>query len=488
MGKAGKVGDGKVGDIQRVGRNLVAKFLGEFSVRLLGALSFFVLARYMGAGTFGSYLSALAFAGMFVVIHEAGFHLLLTREIARAPGIAVALSLRVGRIKAAASLLVCVIAPVAAWITGMDRHMVLLVGLASLAVNMASFVEMIGAIFQGLERMDAEAVVRTVHKVFLIAVPLGAWFVFSRTGYVLAGQAAASFAVLAIGAFLLSRMKAMAKVRRVYRDPAGIWKWLGEVWPLTAATLFSVLAARVDLVLLSRFRPMEDAGIFGAASRLLEFSQVLPALLVGVMFPVLSRMAVEKDSARRDRTYDRLFRWFIAMSFPVAVLQYTWSAGIVGICYGAGYVSSAGVLKVLSVSMFFSFIGYLFSNGLIASDRQKSFLFLTATVCAVNIGMNIWAIPRYGPEGAAWVRVASDGVFFALGLVFFSRLVRPVSFGAILRLGVPALLLLGLGRYFQWNHLAGTVSAAAYPVLLVFSGGLVSGDLVFLRKLVRGRD
>jgi len=454
----------------------------------LGALAFFILARYMGAGTFGSYLSALAFAGMFVVIHEAGFHILLTREIARVPGMAVALSIRVARIKAGASVAVCALAPVVAWLSGMDHHMVLLVGLASLAVNSASFVEMIGAVLQGRERMDAEAVVRTVHKIFLIAVPLGGWFIFHRTGLVLAGQAAASIMVLVIAVFLLRRMNVLAGVRRIYRESAGLWKWLREVWPLTVAALFSVLSARVDLVLLSRFRPMEDAGIYGAASRLLEFSQVLPAMLTGVMFPVLSRMAVERDSARRDRTYDRLFRWFTAFAVPAAILQYVWAEAVISVCYGAGYGPSTAVLEILSFAMFFSFMGYLFSNGLIASDRQRSLLVLTATVCAVNISLNFWAIPKFGPAGAAWVRVLSDIVFFAMGFGFFTRLIRKVAPVMLVRLAVPAVISVGLAWYFRGNPASGTLAAAIYPVLLVGSGGLVSDDLVFVRKLIRGKS
>jgi len=477
-----------MGDIQRVGRNLAAKFAGEFSVRLLGALLFFVLARFMGAGTFGSYLSAMAFAGMFVVIHEAGFHILLTREIARTPGQAVALSLRVARIKAVASVLVCIIAPIVASLSGMDRHMVLLVGLASLAVNAASFVEMIGAILQGRERMDTEAVVRTFHKLFLIGVPLGAWFVFHRTGFVLAGQALASILVLVIAAIYLGRMNSGPDSGRIRARLTGVWKWLYEVWPLTLAALFSVLASRVDLVLLSRFRPMEDAGIYGAASRLLEFAQVLPALFTGVMFPILSRMAVEKDSARRDRTYDRLFRWFAAISIPAAILQFIWADVVVGVCYGAGYSPSSSVLRILSLAMFFSFMGYIFVYGLIASDRQRSYLFLTATVCLVNVVANVWAIPLYGPSGAAWARVAGEFVIFALGFLLFSRKIRAVSLPVLFRLVIPAIVAVGGAWYLRGDLVGGSLAALAYPVLLVLSGGIIPDDFAFMKKIYRGKS
>ena len=475
-------------DLGRVRRNVVAKFAGEACVRGLGALTFFCLARLMGAEGFGSYVAALAYAGVFVVFHEAGLHFLLAREVARKHSAAGAHVRQVAVLKAVAALAVMAAAPAAAWLAGMPSGMVGLVALAALALNAASFVEMLGAALTGLERMDAEAVIRGAHKTAQFLLPIGAWLLARRAGWVLGAQAAASVLAAVVAFRWAARGGIVAADRRSTRGILrGAGPWLVEVWPLTAVAACTALVARVDLIFLSRFRPMAEAGWYGAASRLFDLVQVLPALLMGVLFPILSRLAVGDDAARRDRAYERLFRWLAALAVPAAILLHVWAGVIVGICYGPAFADSAGVLRLLAPAMGFSFLGYLFVNALIASDRQKAFLGVTLAGSSVSVVANLMLVPSWGPAGAAWARVLTEAVLLAGGLVVFRRFVHAVPVSLLARIVLAAAVSLTAAWAAGGSLAGGTLAALLYVPVLWALGAIGSDDFAFGLRLLRSR-
>jgi O-antigen/teichoic acid export membrane protein len=370
----------------------------------------------------------------------------------------------------------------------MAPGMVGLVAVATLALNAASFVEMLGAALQGLERMDAEAVIRGGHKAAQFLLPVAAWLLARRAGWVLAAQAAASAAALAVA---YGWVRARGFVPPARRSPGGfrrtIVPWLAEVWPLTAVAVCITLAARVDLIFLSRFRQMAETGLYGAASRLFELTQVFPALLTGVLFPVLSRLAVGDERARRDRTYERLFRWFAALAVPSAILLHVWAGAIVRVCYGDAYGDSAAILRLLAPAMGFSFIGYLFVNALIASDRQRAFLGVTVVGCVVNIAANLLLVPAYGAAGAAWARVLTEAVFFAGGLAVFHRIIHRVPVGLLTRVLLASAVSIGAAWATGGSPVWGTLAALAYLPLLWLLRVIAADDFAFGLRLLRSR-
>ena len=81
---------------------------------------------------------------------------------------------------------------------------------------------------------------------------------------------------------------------------------------------------------------------------------------------------------------------------------------------GAEFETSVGILRILILAMIFAFYNHLIGFTLISKGGQKAMLNLGLVVLLFNVGMNLWAIPRYGVYGAAGVTVLTEAVSLIL--------------------------------------------------------------------------
>jgi PST family polysaccharide transporter len=89
---------------------------------------------------------------------------------------------------------------------------------------------------------------------------------------------------------------------------------------------------------------------------------------------------------------------------------------IVRIVYTAGYDDSAEVLRVLYLSVPGLYIATVATLVASSTLREKRAVLIMAAGVALNLALNLVAIPRYGALGAAWVTVISQ-TLVALGLL-----------------------------------------------------------------------
>lgn len=129
------------------------------------------------------------------------------------------------------------------------------------------------------------------------------------------------------------------------------------------------------------------------------------------------------------------------------------------------YVGAAGVVTWTAVGVFFYGVYLLTSIGLNITSHTQYYLVSTAVGAAVNIGLNVLWIPRYGIIGAAW----ANGAAYALQAAVAYRLAQrfyPVR--------------------YEYTRLARATGAAvlAYaaarlvPTMPAIAGGVVRGMIV----------
>ena len=89
---------------------------------------------------------------------------------------------------------------------------------------------------------------------------------------------------------------------------------------------------------------------------------------------------------------------------------------IIRTVYTATYDDSAEVLRVLYLSvpgLYIATVAMLLAS---STMREKRAVFIMALGVALNVALNLVAIPRYGALGAAWVTVGSQ-TFVAVWLI-----------------------------------------------------------------------
>jgi O-antigen/teichoic acid export membrane protein len=186
--------------------------------------------------------------------------------------------------------------------------------------------------------------------------------------------------------------------------------------PLAANVLLTVLLFQSDQYLLERFRDLAVVGVYAFGYKFGSVLYYLVSSLNNAWFPHLFRLGEPELRDSFHRTFFHVqtasFAAFMALDFFFRVFHRLilppryWEAIPVLSWVGLGYILfNAG-----------SFVDSLFYQ------RRKPHWIpaITASALAVNVGLNLWWIPRYGIIGAA----ASTFFSFAVYLVVTLALVR----------------------------------------------------------------
>ncbi len=177
---------------------------------------------------------------------------------------------------------------------------------------------------------------------------------------------------------------------------------------LLASGFAEMIYLRIDIVMLERLRGPAEAGVYATAARLSEAWYAVPQLIMVVLFPALWKLR-EQHSRWRDgvqATVDALF-W---IAFGVAFVMQFLAQPLVVLLFGEEYREAAPVLAIHIWAGVFVFMRALVSRWLIAEDLIRLSLWSHGAGALTNVLLNLWWIPLYGTEGAAWATIVSYGV------------------------------------------------------------------------------
>ena len=121
------------------------------------------------------------------------------------------------------------------------------------------------------------------------------------------------------------------------------------------------------------------------------------------------------------------------------------------------------------------------------SRRRAAFRSSTLFGAAINVGANLWWVPRFGIMGAAYATLAAY-VAMAAAMFFFSQRVFPIRYERG-RIGRVVLVVAGVYAAGTWAgdlRIDAALIVAAFAVLW-FGGFFTAEEAAFFRGLFRGR-
>ncbi len=160
--------------------------------------------------------------------------------------------------------------------------------------------------------------------------------------------------------------------------------------------------------------------------------------------------------------------------FGIAVLSHE----IITMIFGDNFAESAGPLLVLIFALIFAFLYWPTGSLLNASNRQSYNTAAMGITMALNIGLNLYMLPRYGAMGAAASALATNILLFGMSLAFahpvididYRRLLRGA--GVTLFAATFMAVNIMLARpYLPWPFLV-PIGAVVYIGVLLGMGGL----------------
>lgn len=252
--------------------------------------------------------------------------------------------------------------------------------------------------------------------------------------------------------------------------------------PLTAATVFGVLAPRADVLLLGYWAGAQDAGIYLAAFQTAAILSLVLGAFDTMLAPLIARVWAQRDRARMERVYQDISRLVLTCAMPLCLVMIVCSRELLtvfGESFGAGtsclVVLAAGQLvnsaagaantvllmsghsRLVMINTIVSGLGLIAATAVLTPrwGMLGAAAAASATLCLVNAVrvLQVWRLHRIAPHTWSSVKSLLAGAG-AAGIVWAVKAaVSPVGGLSVLTLGAAAsvvyagcLLILGLER------------------------------------------
>lgn len=244
--------------------------------------------------------------------------------------------------------------------------------------------------------------------------------------------------------------------------------------PQMGASLLGVQTLGLGTLILGRYDSTFAVGIFGIAIALQGPANVFLGGIVNIWAPVVSDLHEKKELARLGALYQVINRWIATFSFPVLAALIVMPDVFVWF-FGDKAEAAAPIAGILAVGNIF-YTGTGPTGYLISMTGHPGINFANSVVSvALYVGLGVWAVPRYGVIGMAWVDAAVTALVNTVRVIEARILVGIHPYGRTFFKPVVATLA-AAGVLFLWKLLAGDSVA-------VQVAGLVLGTIVYLGVL-----
>ena len=393
----------------RAGRSRLA---GSFAWTVFGqaaswgirAAYFLILVRTLPAREYGLFLSVSAMMTALHPFADLGTTNLILKDTARDPAsLPEALGNALAATFAASAAFILLLMALAPRIfpASVSPGTVAMVAVADILCMRLAFV--LPTVFQAHDRIREMNALSTVFfacklaaaVLFMATAPRAdarTWAGFYLAGSALPIAAACVYTLMQFGrpSFSLARLRG----------------GLGEGFHFSLASSAGNLTGDVDKTMLAKLSSLEAGGAYGVASRIIEFAAMpINALSVASYGRFFQHGA---RGARGGMDYA------VRLLPPSILFGSACSAGLflgaplLPLILGPGYAESVQILRWLSPLPLLRSVSAFPGNALSGSGLQSSRSAIVIAVALFSIGLNLWAIPRWGWRGAAATSAASQ--------------------------------------------------------------------------------
>ncbi len=449
---------------------------------------FTFLARSIGVEGTGKYFFALSFTTVFVVFADLGFTNVLVREASRAREKLQRYLSTTLAVKIFFGLLTYVAVVVTINALGYPPETKLLVYVSGITMLFdTAHLTAYGSLrAQGDLRYEAMAMFVSQ----LLTLFLGSYFIvngFPLVFLILAFTIPSSINALFAYSILYRKYRIIPKV---YFDRA-TFTFLSKIAaPFALIAIFSRIYSYADSILLSQLAGDRAVGIYAIPYKITFAFQFIPLALIAGLYPRFSELYT-KDMRRLAHTFASAVKYLLIIVAPISIGIAVLAEPIVLSLYTEQYSAAIPALRILVLSLFFSFLSFPVATFLNACDRQTIQMKIVGSVMIINILLNIMLIPHYEATGAALAAFVGNVLLTIIGYIFARQVTplaeRPMLLSALRIL--TAALIMGISVWYTniYSHyiLAICAGACVYPVLLYIMRIVNRGDLIQLRQLIR---
>jgi O-antigen/teichoic acid export membrane protein len=400
-------------------------------------LMFIIIARSFGVETFGMFTYAVTLCTVFLALIDYGYNLYIVKEIAASPHVTVSLAgLAVGG-KAVLTLVATIGIALTMLVQSPAGEIVLLVLIVWLGTISYSFGYFFNMLFRAQNRFNLEAYPTLLFSVTQLAlVAIACWMGY---GIVIVGGVylVARFLYVMVS-YVLVRKHIGGILRRV--RIADALRSIRGTFSYGFHSIVAVVFFQIDTLILSWYRGDTEVGYYQAPMRLITACMIIYDVVVSGFLPVISK-SFKENRHEFIRRGVALQKYMTVLGCLLGSGLFFYRQELIRIVYGTSFDPSIAILEALAIVIAVRFLSASYGLFITISDNQSQRSIAVGAVLLLNVGLNIWFIPRYGAMGAA---VASIISHFALLAVYYVLSYRLLAASFIDRITIRTLALMGV--------------------------------------------
>lgn len=219
-------------------------------------------------------------------------------------------------------------------------------------------------------------------------------------------------AVANLGQIVLARRHIRFKLRGGRTDRTRLLR-IGV--PFAVASLLYLAYTQVDQILVFELAGAQAAGLYGAASKVLDRALVIPASILATMFPLMA-VAYKEDLVRMRALVQTAVEVLLAVTLPFVAYVAVVGGPLMRLLFGEEFAAAGPALSVLMAVFAISAFSYVAGDLVIVLRLQRRYIVYAAMGLAINVALNLLLVPAYGFIAAAWVCLITEGVVIGLML------------------------------------------------------------------------
>ena len=456
---------------QTLAKNAFWLTFGNLTGRIARAVFIIYVARVLGAEGYGVFSYALSLSALLSLFSDIGVSGILTREAAKDPAsipiyASTALVLKSGLLLITAGIIL-LIAPIFAKIP----DVVPLLPLAALLVIFDGLRDLSFSVSRAKEKMEIEAWANLATNVAIAGIGIIAVWLRPDPRILMASYTLGSAAGMVLAYSLL------------WKYFSGFWKnfkvalmrpMLAEGMPFALMSLLSTLLVSMDTLALGWLGTTEQVGLYSAALRPIQLLYLIPSIASTIIFPTFARLAAERSDSFQ-RVLERSLAFSLLLAIPIAAGGTLLAKDIITLLFGAEYAGAALPFAILLWTVLITFTYSFIGNAIFAFGKQKNFVIYLGIGAAINMGLILLLVPRFGIAGPAIATVIAQAIS---NLLIWHRLRSFQKFGVIKHLGPT------LGAAVIMTALVAAMRYAEVPVIIniIVSAGCYFGLLVLFKE------
>lgn len=236
--------------------------------------------------------------------------------------------------------------------------------------------------------------------------------------------------------------------------------------PLALGGALSVMYYSLDTVMLSKMQTFRAVAIYGISYKFAAMVLIIGDSIYVALFPILVKYWPE-EAPRFRAVIVRTMRLLLVVGALITLEFTIFAAKAIGLLYGDHYTVGANAARLVIASECLGFFVSLAVVTLISMNRNVVYPLAALVGFVINLGINLWVIPRWSYMGAAWATLATEivvllSIWIPMTRTAGSHLVEMSVVARVLLCSAAAVAAtLGIWRIAPWL-VAAVVGAGVY--------------------------